>query len=116
MDDVKRYNLYLLHNTIEAVKLAEKHRFYLVNKHYVLIYTDVLHNDNITLHYHIIDQNEASRLSDKEKVWLLEANTELILEESAKKQDEILQSFGERLDRFERELEKASQEMVKQSV
>ncbi len=112
METTKKYQLYLLHNTEENVRLAETFRFYRVNKQYILIYTDTFYLHDDFTRYHIIDKKETDKLSDREKVWLLESNMKIIEEETAKKQDQIVQSFSERLSRLEAELEKESERIA----
>lgn len=112
MGTTKKYQLYLLHNTAENIRIAEKFRFYRVNAQYILIYTDNFYLHKKFTRYHIIDKEETDKLSDREKVWLLESNMKLIEEETAKRQDEIVQSFSARLSRLEAELEKESERMA----
>lgn len=112
METSKKYQLYLLHNTKENVRLAEKFRFYRVNAKYILIYTDLFYLKKEFTRYHIIDKEETDKLSDREKVWLLESNMKLIEEETARQQEAIVQSFSEKLRRLESELEKESERMA----
>lgn len=104
----KRYDLYLFALNDENIKEAVKYRFNRINSKYILIYTDKLQSTLQESRYHIIDESETFRLSDSEKVWLLEANVKIITEESVRNQEEILKRFGERLDLLEKELQKES--------
>lgn len=100
----KKYSLYLFPVSTENIKMAVEERFHRINKQYILVYTNNLFSHVPKARYHIIDESETGRLSDGERVWLLEANMKIIMEESEKKQDEILKSFEEKLDRLEKEL------------
>lgn len=115
MDETKtaetKYRLYLFPVSQGNVELAVKERFHRINKQYILVYTDNLFSHVPVERYHIIDESETGRLSDGEKVWLLEANMKIIMEESNKKQDEILKRFGEKLDRLEKELAKEEEKI-----
>lgn len=112
MENKRKYRLYLLRATVENVRIAQRYRFCMANAEYILIYTDDFIPSNESVQYHIIEEKDLSRLSTKERVWLLESNMAIISEESEKKQDEIMQSFGERLSRLEQELEIESQRMA----
>lgn len=107
----KVYKLFAFPYSHEAVEEAIKHRFNRINGHYVLVYeeADKFNTDNIV--YHIINEDETEYLSDDEKVWVLECNIQIITEESLAKQDDILSSFGEKLDLLERELIKEAEEI-----
>lgn len=106
----KKYGLYLFSTNIgeENLKEAMSYRFNRINQRYVLVYTDELSGMLQECHYHIIDEKETDHLSDSEKVWLLDANIKIIAEETAKRQDELLTRFNERLSQLEEELEKES--------
>lgn len=112
----KKYSLYLLSSSPENIQEAMKYRFNRINQKYVLIYADNLLGMLHESHYHIIDEKETRYLSDSEKVWLLEANVQIIAEESEKKQQEILNSLGERISRLEEELEKESEKIKGKSI
>ena len=107
----KKYCLYAFPYSEEAQEEALKHRFNRINGAYILVYEE----DNIVntskSEYHIIEENEIGYLTESEKMWLLECNIQIITEESLVKQDEILTSFGEKLERLERELEREAEEI-----
>ena len=107
----KTYQLFAFPYSHEAVEEAIKHRFNRINSRYALVYdeADKLNTGNIV--YHIINEDEIGYLSDDERVWILECNIQIITEESLNKQDEILTSFGEKLDLLAQELEKEAEEI-----
>lgn len=107
----KKYELFAMPYSHEAVEEAIKHRFNRINGRYVLIYEepDKLYTDSSL--YHIIHEDETGYLSNDEKVWILECNIQIITEESLRNQDDILASFGEKLDLLEQELEKEAEEI-----
>lgn len=107
----KAYKLCASLYSHEAVDEAVKHRFNRINGRYVLIYeeADKLNTDNIV--YHIISEDETGYLSGDEKAWLLECNIKIITEESLLNQDDILTSFGEKINLLEQELEKEAEEV-----
>lgn len=104
-----RYNLYLLAANKENIEVAREYRFNRINSRYILVYTNELLRDELmhmlpSANYHIIDQKETEHLSDAEKVWLLEANVQIIAEETEKNQKEFLKKINERISRLEKEL------------
>ena len=107
----KTYELFAFHYSDKAVEEAMRHRFNRITSRYVLVYDEVdnLNTDNII--YHIINEDEIGYLSDSERIWLLECNIQIITEESLNKQDEILASFGKKLDLLEQELKKEAEEI-----
>lgn len=111
----KKYRLYLFAVNKDNIELAVHERFHRINKQYILVYTDNLFSHVQKARYHIIDESETGRLSDSERVWLLEANMKIIMEESEKKQDEILKSFAEKIDRLEQELAKEAEKIEKET-
>lgn len=108
LTDKKKYSLYLFAMNEQNLALAMEYRFMRINRQYILVYTDGLFNALNKSRYHIIDESESERLSDSEKVWLLDANVKIITEESINKQSEIMQNFEERISVLEKELEKES--------
>ena len=108
-DEKKKYQLYAIPYSKRAVEYAINHRFNRINGKYILVYES---NESVyvpTTGYHIIEQNEVDYLSEAEKLWLIECNTILIAEETQKNADQILQSFGEKLQRLEEELKKEAE-------
>ncbi len=112
-DKKKKYCLYLMANNGKNRETATRERFNRINGRYILVYSDKLSTMIPKSNYHIISEDEIGHLSDAEKVWLLEANVEIIAEETAKKQDEMLKSFSERISRLEHELEIESAKISK---
>lgn len=107
----KKYELYAFQYSHEAVDEAVKHRFNRINKQYILVYEEPDNFNTQNFVYHIINENETGYLSDDEKVWILECNIQIITEESLTRQDDILSSFAEKLEKLEQELEKEAQEI-----
>lgn len=107
----KKYQLYLMATNEENIELAREQRFNRINGRYILIYTDDLLPTGQSAHYHIIDEKETAHLSDSEKVWLLEANVQIIAEETEKRQDELLKKINKRISTLEKELEKESEKL-----
>lgn len=109
----KKYQLYLMATNEENIDLAKAQRFNRINSRYILVYTDELLCVGQSAHYHIIDEKETAHLSDSEKVWLLEANVQIIAEETEKKQDELLKQLSKRITRLEKELEIEAEKISK---
>ena len=108
-NEKKKYRLYAIPYSDEAVKEAIQHRFNRINRKYILIYEcDELVYVSKTA-YHIIEQNEIDYLSEAEQLWLIECNTILIAEETEKNSEQIMQSFSEKLIRLEEELKKEAE-------
>lgn len=98
---MKKYRLYALPYTVEAVRTAERERFSRIAADYILIYTHRKRADGVE-----ITNTEAHRLSAPERRWLYDCNTALIAEQSRRQQGEILQSLSDKIDKLEISLRK----------
>jgi hypothetical protein len=101
----KRYRLWALAYTTEAVEAATRQRFSRVGTEYVLIYT----TKKPALPCAEVTDDEIHRLTGSETQWLADCNTTLIFEETAKKGPEIMRSVSEKLDALEAALKRQKQ-------
>lgn len=110
-DKKKKYQLFAFPLKQETIEEATKHRFNRINNKYVLVYEvhDKVYAKNNA--YHIISEKEIGCLTEAEKLWLIECNTILIAEESNRKSDDIMKSFGEKLNRLEEELKREAESL-----
>ena len=97
----KRFRLYAMKATEETVAAAASERFSRITASYVLIYKNGKKPENSVE----IAGGSLRVLSSAEREWILDCNTLLILEATAKKGSEIRAAVSEKISVLERELE-----------
>lgn len=97
----RRFRLYAMKATEEAVEAASKERFSRITASYVLVYK----NGKKPEHSVEIYGDSLRVLSAAERDWILDCNTLLILEATEKRGSEIRAAVSEKISALERELE-----------
>lgn len=99
----EKYRLFAMPVNAESVKLAQKSIFSRVTAWYVLVYTTDTSIDGAAN----IDGDDIERLSSADRDWLLACNMKLIAEDAKRREKEISQTIGEKIERLEKALEQA---------
>jgi len=98
-----RYRLYALETTMENIEVVQDERFYRITPTYILFYVKG-YKKKYNKCYNTISESELSYLTDDDVRWLLDCNTVIIAEETAKHREQISNDMVLMVDRLENAL------------
>ncbi len=108
--DFWKYRLFALPVNDETIAATDNERFCRVTPFYVLVYTDAADGCMPNLAVEIVGE-DIERLSAADRDWLLSCVIVMLNEDAQKREAEIAESLGERIERLEIELEKAARKV-----
>lgn len=105
---MNRYHLYAMPTKPETVDGMGHQRFSRITAEYTLVYTD---GEAPQPSAELTDE-DAGRLTEGDRNWLLACNTRLLVEDIERQKPEMLRRLGEKIEEFETIL----QELAKESA
>ena len=103
---MNRYHLYAMPTKPETVDGMGHQRFSRITAEYTLVYTD---GEAPQPSAELTDE-DAGRLTEGDRNWLLACNTRLLVEDIERQKPEMLRRIGEKIEGFENILKAAAEE------
>lgn len=103
---MNRYRLYAMPTRPETIDGMGRQRFSRITPEYTLVYTD----KDAPQHSAELTDEDAGRLTDGDRNWLLSCNTRLLAEEIERQKPEMLRRIGKKIEEFESILNEAAEE------